>query len=249
MSDFKAVQQQFMAHIRAGDADNVIAGIEDRRMAIYRELFFNNIEGFVASSFPVLKSLYDEEQWLKLIREFFINHQCHSPYFVEISRSFVDYLSNERQPQEDDFPFLVALAHYEWVELEISIRHEQYHYPLLPKDIAYEQGLVLSELAWPLSYQFEVHQISVDYQPQQPVAAGVHLVVYRDADDEVQFMQINAITGVLLQLLVDNPQISLGLLVETLVESLPQFAPEQIQAGAIDMVNTLAQRGIIRASL
>jgi len=247
MSDFIAQQQRFMKHIRHGDSAIEIDSVEDRRMAIYRDLFFNNIDGFVSASFVVLKSLYSCEAWQKLVREFFIEHDCSSPYFVDISKSFVHFLSEQRTPQASDFPFLTELAHYEWVELEVSIRHEKLFYALLPEQLELEQTIVLSELAWPLTYAFPVHQISEDYQPAEPVAGGVHLVVYRDVEEEVQFMQINAVTGVLLQLLQDNAGISIGLLVETLVEALPQFAPEQIQTGALQMVSQLAQRGIIRS--
>jgi hypothetical protein len=45
-----ALQRQFTAHIR--DPQNAPApeGIEDRRMAIYRDLVYSNMESFVASN-------------------------------------------------------------------------------------------------------------------------------------------------------------------------------------------------------
>ena len=88
-------------------------------MAIYSELFFNNIEGFIASAFPVLKSLYDEDDWLVLVRKFFIEHNCKTPYFLEISQEFIEYLSHQYQMTKKDPIFMLELAHYEWVELDI----------------------------------------------------------------------------------------------------------------------------------
>ena len=43
---FIEIQNEFMAHIREPKKNKKPSGIEDRRMSIYRDLFFNNIEGF-----------------------------------------------------------------------------------------------------------------------------------------------------------------------------------------------------------
>ena len=48
------LQTEFTAHIRDPDRQAVPDGIEDRRMKIYRELFFNNISSLLASNFPAL---------------------------------------------------------------------------------------------------------------------------------------------------------------------------------------------------
>lgn len=86
---FVETQQAFMAYIRDPDNQPAPSGIESRRLKIYQELFFNNIEGFVSSAFPVLKSLYPATQWLALVRQFFVKHHCKSPYFLEISQEFL----------------------------------------------------------------------------------------------------------------------------------------------------------------
>lgn len=54
---FKQLQAQFAGHIRDPQVP-VIDGIEDRRMQIYRDLFFNNVEGFTASAFPLPSGLW-----------------------------------------------------------------------------------------------------------------------------------------------------------------------------------------------
>ena len=48
--EFIRKQFEFAAHIRDPENNPVPDNIEDRRMAIYRELFFNNVEDFMASS-------------------------------------------------------------------------------------------------------------------------------------------------------------------------------------------------------
>lgn len=95
-------------------------------MEIYQSLFFNNIDNFVSTAFPVLKSivikLYGEKGWESLVRQFFIEHECRSPYFAEISKEFVEYLSCSPELAIALPIFSAELAHYEWLELDVSIR-------------------------------------------------------------------------------------------------------------------------------
>ena len=121
---FKKHQYEFTAHIRDPEKNARPDGIEDRRMGIYRDLFYNNVEGFIASSFPVIREIYNEKNWHKMIRDFFAKHESHTPYFLEIAEEFLDYLQNERLPQEEDPAGLIELAHYEWVELALHVSDE-----------------------------------------------------------------------------------------------------------------------------
>ena len=113
---FKQTQYNFAAHIRDPKKTPGPKGVEDRRMAIYRDLFYNNVEGFVSSSFPVLRTLYNDEDWHSLIRDYFSRHQAHTPHFPEMAQEFIDYLQNEFEARECDPPFILELAHYEWME-------------------------------------------------------------------------------------------------------------------------------------
>ena len=54
---FQDKQYAFAAHIRDPEHRPAPEGIEDRRMAIYRELFFNNIRSLLARNYPVLRKV------------------------------------------------------------------------------------------------------------------------------------------------------------------------------------------------
>lgn len=173
-------------------------GIEDRRMAIYRDLIFNNIEGFLSSGFPIVRELHSDEEWQTLVRDFIIQHQSHTPYFLQISQEFLTYLQN--RPLPEDKPFLVELAHYEWVELALDVSSETIPSENKPCDLL-EQTPRISPLAWNLSYQFPVHRISREFQPIETPDSPTFLVVYRNRKDEIGFMESNAATSRLLHLL------------------------------------------------
>jgi len=74
-------QQAFINHIKDPDNHPKVNGIEDRRMKIYRELFFNNILGFINGGFPVLSSLYQEDDWKQLVRQ--ANRKYKPPLFEQ----------------------------------------------------------------------------------------------------------------------------------------------------------------------
>ncbi len=199
------LQTGFAAHIRDPQASPAPDGIEDRRMAIYRDLFFNNVRSFLSANFPVLHSLFDTQGWDALCRDFYRDFRCQTPLFPEIPREFLRYLQECRTDRASDMPFMLELAHYEWVELALSLDETETAAFQADPDGDLLAGIpLLSPLAWPLSYQFPVHRICADYQPASAPDTGTHLLVWRRADFTIHFMQLNEFSAVFLQRLKDN---------------------------------------------
>ncbi|MEZ5449182.1 MAG: putative DNA-binding domain-containing protein [Thiolinea sp.] len=142
-------QQQYApaAHLRDPQRVAAPSGMDERRVAAYRELLFNNMQGFIDRGFPVLKSLYPETAWRALIRCFFARHHAHSPYFIDIPQAFVSYLLQEHERQADDPPFLAELAHYEWMELALQTRKAEVNLEGIDRHGSLEAIPVLSPLA------------------------------------------------------------------------------------------------------
>ena len=90
---FRAAQLDFAAHIRNPERNPLPPDVEARRMRIYVDLFFNNIEGFAASAFPIAKRVLGADAWLALVRRFVDEHGCTSPYFLQISEEFLTFIS------------------------------------------------------------------------------------------------------------------------------------------------------------
>lgn len=203
--EFQVRQYEFAAHIRDPDNAPRPDGIEDRRMAVYRDLFFNNLKNLLGTFFPVLRKLHDDPHWHRFIRQFMQQHTAKTPYFLELPEEFLAFLQNEYQPQDDDFPFLIELAHYEYVELALSVAPEA----ALPENLDPDGDLlagvpVKSPLAWAFAYHFPVHRISPEFIPTEPAAEPVYLAVYRRADEQVGFMELNPVTAALLDAIEEN---------------------------------------------
>jgi hypothetical protein len=201
--EFQRKQLELALHIRDPERNPPPPGIEDRRLAVYRELFFNNLNTLLGRTFPVLRAVLGDGGWRALVREFMIRHRAHTPYFLELPRELVDYLA--ARPEDPTLPFLAELAHYEWVELALSVATESDDPSAIDPDGDLLAGVpVKSALAWPLTYRFPVHRISKDFRPTQPPAQPSCLVVHRRPDDEPAFMELNAVTAALLGRIADN---------------------------------------------
>ncbi len=239
-------QFAFAAYIRDPEAHPLPDKIEPRRMAIYRELFFNNVEGFLASGFPVIRKIFNDQQWHALAQDFFAHHKSQTPYFSEISEEFLAFLEHQRSNQNDP-PFLLELAHYEWVEMALSIAFgEPPERDQRLLDDPLSQPLAVSELAWPLAYRFPVHKISPDQQPTEPPDQPTCLVLYRDHSDEVHFLEINSVTYRLLQLLQEQPGRSGRALMVQIAEEINHPDPGVVIDSGAALLSDLAQRGVIR---
>ncbi len=95
-----------------------------------------------------------------LIRRFFSEYDCHSPYFLDIAGEFINYLSSNYEMQKYDPPFMLELAHYEWIELDVAITQQAENEQLIASDQVASARLYLSSTARNLSYQFAVQTIS-----------------------------------------------------------------------------------------
>ena len=203
--EFQEKQYAFAAHIR--DPQHVPApdGIENRRMAIYRELFFNNLRSLLSNMFPVLSKLLSDEKWRQLVRQFMQRHQAQTPYFLQLPAEFLDFLQNEYEPEPDDLPFLVELAHYEYIELALSVSEESNDLEGVDPEGDLLAGIpVKSQLAWVFAYTYPVHRISRNFLPDAPAEQPVYLAVYRGTDDKVGFLELNAVTAGLLNAVEEN---------------------------------------------
>jgi hypothetical protein len=239
---FQQVQHQFVAYLRSPEQNEKPVDVRQERLDVYRELLFNNVSGFVSSAFPVLKSLYSEQAWQQRLQLFFAGYRCESPFFLSIAMSFLDFLQDQYELQSDDPVFMLELAHYEWLELELATRKAQVGLAVM--DLK-QQALQLSDLASVQAYQYPVHKICIEFQPTEAEAS--FLLIHRNSDDEVKFIALNQLTTLLLEVLAQQPGLTLTELVGQLSPYVPQLDPTQLLSGAEQILLNFAEKGIVHA--
>ena len=104
---------------------------------------------------------------------------------------------------------------------------------------------VLSPLAWPLSYTFPVHRISPAFQPREAPDEATHLLVFRDRNYKVKFMQLNAVSALLLQFLKEEQDRTGHDLLNEIVHSLKHPNPEVVIAGGKKLLQDFRERNVI----
>jgi len=251
MNQLFAIQRQLADAVRFPD-ELVPHGIEQERLDVYRELVINNVANFVRSAFPVLRGICGEDIFDTKIRQFFQQSQLDSPYFVEIPEAFLGWLKDNAA----DLPaFALELANYEWLELELFRREE--HDPsvaplVLSEELSFEssdnhnQAITISSLLEVAAFKFPVHQLSMQYQPTEPPEQPIFLAVYRGLDEQVHFMQLDALSIATIQLL-QSSDYSFNELVNLISQLVPQIPPTEIQMGILSLLEKLRIQGIIRS--
>ena len=243
---FKKIQYEFTAHLRNPEHVNAPSDVEDRRMEIYRGLFYRNVKGFIDNAFPVLHKFYSEENWHKMVRDFFANHQSVSPYFKDISKEFLDYIQNEREPHSEDPIFIKELAHYEWLEIYLTFSDIEPDLSNVDTTGDLLNGIpVLSPLAQMHSYQFPVHKLKPEFQPTQVDEQPNFLMAHRDKQDKVSFMELNPITAMLVNMISENNSKTGQELLDDIVEQINHPNPETVYTGGAQTLKLLRTKEII----
>jgi uncharacterized protein len=243
---FRDVQLAFAAHLRNPDEYPAPSDVESRRMGVYRDLIYNNVENFLAGAFPVAKQVLESRsQWHPLVRRFLHRHPSESPYFLEISQEFLTFLANTGG---DGLPeFLLELCHYEWVELALSVAEDELPEHGIDPAGDLDAGVpVLSTLIWKLGYRYPVHRIGPDFQPEHPDPEPTQLVVYRRRDDQVRFLEVSGLTMALLDAL-DGQRTGREVL-SGLVSAAPQLPERTVYEKGLATLERLRKADIVLGS-
>lgn len=215
-AEFQRLQRAFTAWLRDPSGPPP-AGVPDERMRVYHGLVHGTVASLVHNAFPVLRRIVGDAGWAEAVARFTARHVSSTPLFNEVAGEFVAFLEADATLPLP--PFAAELAHYEYVELALSIdpaeadpRHAD------PNGNLMHGVPVLSPLAWPLAYRWPVHRLSVGYQPEHPPAAPTWLLAHRDRGDRVRFTELNAVAARLLALIDGEPAAGRALLLRIATE-------------------------------
>lgn len=246
MPSFKQTQLDFAAHLRNPDKYAAPKQSEDRRLAVYRNLFFNSISSLLAGTFPVLNTLLSPKGWDAMVRDFYQSQHNKTPHFPEIPREFVDYLS--QKASDPDKPFIYELAHYEWLELHLDKHlHEVVFEPAVDQGHILKRVPQLNKVSSLQAYHYPVHQISRNHQPEKPLEQAVFLLLWRNSKYQIKFTELNAFSALLWETIQSNQNQSSEQILIHLAENTQVDNPSQFLAFGSDTLHKWHQQGIINA--
>ena len=242
LPEFQRFQYAFTAHIRDPKVNRCPRGVEAQRMKIYRRLVYNNIESFLLSCFPVLRKVLGTRRWRRLVRAFLAIHRSRSPFFRQIPDEFIQFLQTECTSLADYPEFMLELAHYEWIELALSISINVPDWEGIdPEGSMLVQRPVLNPVLANLCYRWPVHRIG----PRARIMpVETYLLVFRDTSDQIRFTEINAFTSRLVRLLETTEYTGQTALEIIAVES-RHPSPEVVIQGGLEIMHDFRARGAL----
>ncbi|MEI8574736.1 DUF2063 domain-containing protein [Methylomonas sp. LW13] len=198
---FQQQQRQFLNYLRQPQTSQLPAGFAPERLAVYVDLLYNKFDESLSACFPVTRSILSKEKWRALLLNFIAKHRCLTPYYRQIPDEFLQHLQQERE-HLDDWPFLAELAQFEWIELQLSIAEAE---PVTRKQLSDAELLanvpVFAPVMQLLCYQWPVQDIGPNFLPSEPQTTAIHILGFRDSDDQVQFVTLNMATAKMILLL------------------------------------------------
>ena len=244
MLEFQRYQLEFTAHIRNPKTSKKPALVDEARMAVYTDIVFNNILNSVTTCFPVCAQVLGELAWQNLVREFFAKYQATSPIFREIPQQFLQFLT-----LIDYLPaYFQQLAHYEWVELSVNTQEItlfNWPHPLLniskTSDLLNKRP-VLAPAHMLLEYDYAVHKISK--RNQLTATEKTYLLVFRNSEFKVKFIELNPTTYLLLRLIKESNMSGKQALVQLAADIKHPDTEAVIQFG-VEILSDLAKQEAI----
>jgi hypothetical protein len=142
-------------------------------------------------------------------------------------------------------PFLCEFMHYEWLEMAISIFLEEADSGLIDSRGDLLSGRpVLNPASELVCYHYPVHRISPEFQPRQADGRLYCYLLYRNRQDQVQFMALNPVSARLIELLRDQ-QITGREALLRLASEINHYDPEPMNEAGLVQLESLRDRGVL----
>jgi hypothetical protein len=246
---FQQYQQAFTAYIRDPIGQPRPKNVAIKGMNVYKEIVFNNLFESVSACFPVARKVLGKRAWLSLIHEYFRVHSANTPIFRKIPEEFLTYLTNLEKCSSDALPvYLTSLCHYEWIELLVSTMAYNPPEPVINNQIINVTGDLLeyqpafNPTMQLLNYPYAVQKISPRYKPKEKVAT--QLLVFRNTEYIVKFIELNPITYRLIELLQDKNTTSKRALTQ-IANEIGNLPLEKVIQFGMEILNELKNQGIV----
>jgi hypothetical protein len=195
-AEFGRAPEAFAAARNLGLEDQAALARYRQRLLVYRDLVQGGLEDPLPDCFPFTHRILEEAgAWEDCVRAFIASRSLRSPYYRAINPTFVSWLADSAWGQ-DRWPFLLQLAHFEYIEVEVLRWPEE----APPGDLGGEPGpdrhVVFDGAARNLAYQWRVHE-SGEEDPR-PGPGEALLFCYRDRNLGFESLEVDPHTSAFL---------------------------------------------------
>lgn len=123
---------------------------------LYHKLVLNVIEDTLQNAYPLTHQLLIQEEWSKLVKDFFAKHACKSNQVWFMPKEFYDWFISSNPLILKKYIFLDELLWFELIELEMFMMEDEFVAHTKLGDILFSK-LILNPEHRLLSFKFPVH--------------------------------------------------------------------------------------------
>lgn len=242
---FFSVQRAFTQYLRDPDHIAPPADLAGERLAVYSHAVIKNAETFIGENFPRVKSLFSEAAWASLVRDYFRRHASTTPLFVELPGEFLRYL-DELRDDSDDPPFLYELAHFEFLETEVSADEQRIdELGLDPAGDVIAGVPVVNPTLRLVRYTFPVHRIDASNRPGTASDAPTFIAAFRDRAHRFGFIDLNSASARAVELLLRDEDLNGREVMHAIAAEMQHPNPDAIVAAGREILERLVARDAI----
>ena len=227
-----------------GEDLDAIEAVGAERFLVYRSLVHNRmrnaIRDFISRAVSRLGKKRLQADFAAWMEEF----AAHSPYLRDVPAEFVAWAAPRWADDEDVPDYLIDLARHELLEYDILNDHRGGEAPTgLP--LALDKPLRFDGAARLMSYAYAVHTMPQDTQDRSlPEQVSTRLLVYRDADSKVRYLELTPLAHAVLEQLIEHAQpVAEGL--RKACDALGEPLDDDRLATSATLLADLAERGVL----
>ena len=167
-----------------------------------------------------------------------------SPYFRDIAFEFCTWA----QPRWGNAPsvpgYLIDLARYELASFEVGCVQRLEKSPS-STELTLEGPVGFSSAARLVRYEHAIHRLDASLDARDsPEAVPTALLIYRDADDEVRFLELTPLAAAIIERLLRGEALSQAVLGASC--SLGFAVDANVTRGTAELLDNLVKRGVIQ---
>lgn len=210
-------QQQFGAMLRGPYSALTNTG----REKIYYHLLRANLHEVLANIYPRVIEHLGTNNWAILLDAFLRQHSATTPYFYQLPDEFLSFLWHNKA-HYDQWPWLWALAHFEWMELVLTVADEA----MPPPDI---ERIRCNPLLYYCQYEYAVYPLDKEYTALARRTQSWQGLVYRNREHEVYWLALETWPALLLQAILEHKECSREALVHHLMQGNTAYQIEDVR--------------------
>lgn len=172
------------------EADQVALENFKSGLLVYRDLARTALEDPLPDCFPITHSLLEATGlWSGCQDAFLASRTIQSPYYRDVNPAFVAWLASSCWGLER-WPFLLQLAHFEYIEVEILRWPDEPPSKGLQDTPTVDSYVVFEGAARNLAYAYRVHEATKE--APEPAVGATFLLAYRDLEGDFLSMELSA---------------------------------------------------------